>query len=149
MKKKALLCSIIAALVSGTLLVAGCQHRHHHSSEQQAEKITEHLTDALELNETQQEQLEVSVTRLFTHREDAMALRAAMKDEMREQLRQDAVDQAYLQSVITANLEKAHSLLTGMVEEMAAFHQTLTPGQRASLVKVLEKHKDRHNHHHF
>ena len=90
MTKKGLSYLLIGLLISGVALFSGCRR---HSHEHKAEFMVDYISETLDLNESQQEQLDQIKDELLTKAQDMHADKASMHEELVVQLRSEEIDQ--------------------------------------------------------
>ena len=143
MLKKGLNLSLIVVLLIGIVGFAGCRR---HSPDQKAEFMVDYVSEALDLNESQQVQLDQIKDELVEKGIQMHADRAAMHAELAAQLRSDEIDQGRIIAMVTERRVKMEELINLGIERLAEFHKTLTPEQREKLVAKLESFKKWHGH---
>lgn len=129
---------VTAIIAASFLLTAGCSHFSH---EKRAKWILKRISKDLKLTETQKEQLDRYKTELLIKARELRVAYVNTMDEFGIQLRSDEFDRQHLQEVIARNTSKRAELLSRFITRLAEFHSTLTPEQRTTLVKKLDKMK--------
>lgn len=132
----------LGALISGALVLVGCQGS---TQEQRAEQITSYVASELDMDETQTEQLRGTATRLLEEGASFQDFRQDFLDEVLFQLKQDEVDQARLDQFVTDRKADISKAMDTVSTEFVALHKSLTPEQRATAIERLEKVKSHHS----
>ena len=143
MVKKGLYLSIIAVLLLGVVGLAGCRR---HSPGQKAEFMVDYVSEALDLNESQQAHLDQIKDDLLEKGMQMRADKAAMHGVLVAQLRSEEIDQDRLKAMVTEHRVKMEALIDLGIDRLAEFHKTLTAEQREKLVAKLESFKKWHGH---
>jgi Spy/CpxP family protein refolding chaperone len=143
MVKKGLYLSIIAVLLVSVAGLEGCRR---HSPGAKAEFMVDYVSETLDLNESQQVQLDQIKDELVEKGIQMHADRAAMHAELAAQLRSEEIDQGRIKAMVTERRVKMEELIDLGIERLAEFHKTLTPEQREKLVAKLESFKKWHGH---
>ena len=93
-----------------------------------------------------QQQLNQIKDELMAKREQMHATKAKYYDEAVTMLRSEEIDQVRVKEIIAEHRAQMDEMIDLMVQRFAEFHSTLTPEQKAKLVKKLEDfHKWHHN----
>jgi Spy/CpxP family protein refolding chaperone len=142
MVKKGLTILLIGMLISGVGLFSGCR-RHSHSHK--AEFMVDYISETLDLNENQQEQLDQIKDELLTKAKDMHADKASMHEELVVQLRSEEIDQVRVKNLIAEHRAKMDEIVDLVVTRLSEFHQTLTPEQKEKLVAKIETFKKWHH----
>ena len=138
MLKKTIYSLIILAIISSLLLVSACRH---YSPEKRTQWMMKKLTKDLNLNDSQKEQLDVFKTEIVMKGRE---LRVAYKNTMEEmglQLRSDEFDKEKVEDAILKIKGPQDEFISLFIEKLADFHSSLTPEQRTTLAKKLDKMK--------
>ena len=143
MKTKTKYGMFVMALITVAALLGGCWNA---TLEERAERITERVSDELEMNEEQSTQFQSSTLKLLEKGQEFRDIRTSLVEELVSQLRSDAVDEAHLNEVLTQNKAKLEAMMDLFVEQFSTIHQGLTPEQRAAAADKFEKLQDRHSH---
>ena len=141
MLKKGLYISMVALLIAGVAGFSGCR-RHSHAHK--AEFMVDYITDTLDLNETQQEQLNQIKDELMEKAQQMHANKESMHEELVAQLRSEAIDQALVKAKIAEHRAQLDDIIDLIVVRLAEFHKTLTPEQKEKLIAKLETFKKWH-----
>ncbi|UCE51005.1 MAG: periplasmic heavy metal sensor [Desulfobacterales bacterium] len=143
MVKKVLYIALIVSLVFGVGLFSGCRPHGHHKG---AEFMVDYVTEVLDLNEAQQEQLNQIKVELMGKVNQMRANKAKFHDEIMAQLSSEEIDQARVKSMVAEHRAQMDEVIDLMIVQFSDFHRTLTPEQRTKLVnKVEDFHKWHHN----
>jgi Spy/CpxP family protein refolding chaperone len=142
MVKKGLYILLIGMLVSGAALFSGCR-RHSHGHK--AEFMVDYISEALDLNESQQAQLDQIKDELMAKAKGMHADKESLHEELVTQLRSEEIDQVRVKAVIAEHREKIDEIIDLIVVRLAEFHKTLTPEQKEKLIAKIETFKKWHH----
>ena len=143
MVKKGLYTALILSLVLGVGLFSGCRPHGHHKG---AEFMVDYVTEVLDLNEAQQEQLNQIKVELMEKVTQMRANKAKFHDEIMAQLGSEEIDQARVKTMVAEHRAQMDDVIDLVIVRFSDFHRTLTPEQRNKLVAKLENfHKWHHN----
>ena len=142
MVKKGLTILLIGMLILGVGLFSGCR-RHSHSHK--AEFMVDYISETLDLNESQQEQLDQIKDELMTKAKDMHADKASMHEELVVQLRSEEIDQVRVKDLVAEHRAKMDEIVNLVVTRLSEFHKTLTPEQKEKLVAKIETFKKWHH----
>ena len=141
MVKKGLAISIIALLIAGVASFSGCR-RHSHAHK--AEFMVDYISETLDLNESQQAQLNQIKEELMEKAQKMHANKESMHEELVTQLRSEEIDQALVKAKIAEHRVQMDDIIDLIVVRLAEFHKTLTPEQKEKLVAKIETFKKWH-----
>ena len=139
--KKGLFISMVALLIVGVAGLSGCR-RHSHAHK--AEFMVDYITETLDLNESQQEQLNQIKDEVMAEAKEMHANKESMHAELVAQLRSEEIDQTLVKARIAEHRAKMDHIIDLLVVRIAEFHRTLTPEQKEKLVAKLETFKKWH-----
>ena len=142
MVRKGLYILLIGMLISGVGLFSGCR-RHSHGHK--AEFMVDYISEALDLNESQQAQLDQIKDELMAKAKGMHADKESLHEELVTQLRSEEIDQARVKAVIAEHREKMDEIIDLMVVHLAEFHKTLTAEQKEKLIAKIETFKKWHH----
>ena len=142
MVKKALYISLIGLLVSGVAMLSGCR-RHSHAHK--AEFMVDYISETLDLNESQQAQLDEIKDELLAKAQGMHADKASMHAELVTQLRSEEIDQELVKAKIAEHRAKMDEIVDLIVVRLAEFHKTLTAEQKEKLIAKIETFKKWHH----
>jgi len=142
MLKKGLYFLLIGMLISGVALFSGCR-RHSHGHK--AEFMVDYISETLDLNESQQAQLDQIKDELMEKAQQMHADKESMHAELVAQLRSEEIDQARVKAVIAEHREKMDEIIDLVVVRLAEFHKTLTAEQKEKLIAKIETFKKWHH----
>jgi periplasmic protein CpxP/Spy len=100
--------------------------------------MMDYLTEMLDLTTDQQAQLKQSVTEVFEKSKEMRPYRVEVRKAVIEQLKKDTMDQEALVTLILQNQARTEEMVKLIVQKVAEFHKTLSPEQRAKLIKKIE-----------
>lgn len=137
---------LIATLLLGgsMLLFNGCKHGHL-DKESHIEFAIDYLNDILDLNESQQAQLESIKKDLVPEFTVLQETRQKMHPMLKEQLASEKIDTAVVKQAIADHRLQLDQVIDHVVDRFAEFHATLSPEQRNKLIGKLEKMEKWHN----
>lgn len=142
MKKTAFL--VTTLLLGGSLLLfGGCKHGQG-DKEAHLDFVADYLDAVLDLDATQQAQLDEIKQELLTELQGLQASRKKMHPLIKEQLAGAQIDTAVVKRAIGEHRQQLDRIVDLAIDRLAAFHGTLTPEQRQKLIERLEKMEKRH-----
>ena len=141
MLKKGLYFLLIGVLIAGLGLFTGCRRSSH---AQKAEFMVDYVSETLDLDASQQAQLNQIKDELIKKVQQMRAGRASMYEELVAQLRSEEIDQARVSTIIAERRAQMDELIDLLVVRLAEFHKTLTPEQKEKLVAKIETFKKWH-----
>ena len=142
MVRKGLYILLIGILISGVGLFSGCR-RHSHGHK--AEFMVDYISEALDLSESQQAQLDQIKDELMAKAKGMHADKESLHEELVTQLRSEEIDQVRVKAVIAEHREKMDEIIDLMVVHLAEFHKTLTAEQKEKLIAKIETFKKWHH----
>ena len=142
MVKKVLYILLIGMLISGVALFSGCR-RHSHGHK--AEFMVDYISEALDLNESQQAQLDQIKDELMAKAKGMHADKESLHEELVTQLRSEEIDQVRVKAVVAEHREKMDEIIDLVVVRLAEFHKTLTAEQKEKLIAKIETFKKWHH----
>ena len=142
MVKKGLHILLIGMLISGVAMFSGCR-RHSHGHK--AEFMVDYISETLDLNESQQAQLDQIKDDLMAKARQMHADKESMHGELVAQLRSEEIDQVRVKAVIAEHRAQMDEIVDLIVVRLAEFHKTLTPEQKEKLVSKIETFKKWHH----
>jgi len=142
MVRKGLYILLIGMLISGVALFSGCR-RHSHGHK--AEFMVDYISEALDLNESQQAQLDQIKDELMAKAKGMHADKESLHEELVTQLRSKEIDQVRVKAVIGEHREKMDEIIDLVVVRLAEFHKTLTAEQKEKLIAKIETFKKWHH----
>jgi len=135
MKKKTATISLVGILISGILIFTGCKHHGHHRG---AEFMADYVGEVLNLDDSQKEMLDSIKEEFMEKAREMHAGKAAMKEVLMAQLEKEQMEKEELQKLIDQHRAHMDDMVDLGLDRLIAFHQTLTPDQKAKLIKKLE-----------
>ena len=142
MVKKGLYILMIGMLISGVALFSGCR-RHSHGHK--AEFMVDYISETLDLNESQQAQLDQIKDELMAKAQQMHADKESMHAELVAQLRSEEIDQMRVKAVVAEHRTQMDEIIDLIVDRLAEFHRTLTPAQKEKLISKIETFKKWHH----
>lgn len=142
MKKTAFLVTTFL-LGASLLLFGGCKHGQG-DKEAHLDFVVDYLDAVLDLDATQQAQLDGIKQELLTELQGLQASRKEMHPLIKEQLAGAQIDTAVVKQAIGEHRRQLDRIVDMAVDRVAAFHATLSPEQRQKLIERLEKMEKRH-----
>jgi periplasmic protein CpxP/Spy len=119
--------------------LSGC---HPPSPEQMADRITEKLKSKLDLNASQQQELESIKEEVKKKMAEMKKNHASRKEEFLTLLQSDTIDKEKLKKMHDERKAKMDEFSTVMIDKLVKFHSTLSPEQKERLVKYLRDRRD-------
>lgn len=147
-KKKIIGGSILAILIMG-LFATGCKHRSCHFSKSPEEKIeyfVEHVSDELDLTESQEIKVKNLAEEIHKKIENQKSSTHEIYTVLLEEVKSNTVDKEKLNSVVDNKLKKFNEMKPFFIDKFAEFHNILTPEQRTELAEKMEKMHKRMRH---
>jgi len=141
MVKKGMYILMIGMLISGGAMFSGCR-RHSHAHK--AEFVVDYISETLDLNESQQAQLDQIKDELMAKAQQMHADKESMHGEIVAQLRSEEIDQERVKALIAVHRAKMDEIIDLVVVRLAEFHKTLTPEQKEKLIAKIETFKKWH-----
>jgi Spy/CpxP family protein refolding chaperone len=141
MLKKGLYVLLIGILIAGLGLFTGCRRS---SPAHKAEFMVDYISETLDLDATQQAQLNQIKNELMEKAQQMRDGRASMYGEIIAQLRSEEIDQARVMAIIAEHRAQMNELIDLLVVRLAEFHKTLTQEQKEKLVAKIETFKKWH-----
>ena len=142
MVKKGLYILLIGMLISGGALFSGCRRPSH---AHKAEFMVDYISETLDLNESQQAQLDQIKDELMTKAQQMHTDKESMHGELVAQLRSEEIDQERVKALIAEHRAKMDEIIDLAVVRLAEFHKTLTPEQKEKLIAKIETFKKWHH----
>ena len=152
MKKSILtIIGITVVAITGMAFTA-CHHRgawygdgtpDRAERERRIDYVKARIADRLELTDTQKSQLDQMIDDLKTKHDEIRSRRPEFKAQFIDALRQDHLEAAEISRLIDSRRPEFEDLLAMAAEQIAEFHNMLTPEQRAKLITELESHAER------
>ena len=142
MLKKGLYVLLIGILIAGLGLFTGCRRS---SPAHKAEFMVDYISETLDLDASQQAQLNQIKDELLEKAQQMKAGRASIYGELVAQLRSEEIDQARVRAIIAERRAQMNELIDFLVVRVAEFHKTLTQEQKEKLVAKIETFKKWHD----
>ena len=135
MKKKAIFIPLAGLLIVGLLTFAGCKRHGHHKG---AEFMVDYVSEVLDLTDVQRADLDQIKKEFMEKAEQMHAGKDAMKADLLTQLEKEEMDAVELKQLAARHRAQMDELIDLGIDRLVEFHKTLTPEQKAKLVKKLE-----------
>lgn len=142
MLKKGLYIFMIGMLISGVALFSGCRRSGY---SHKAEFMVDYISETLDLNESQQAQLDQIKDELMAKAQQMHADKESLHEEMVAQLRSEEIDQVRVKALIAGHRAKMDEIVDLVVARLGEFHRTLTPEQKEKLIAKIETFKKWHH----
>lgn len=142
MIKKGLHIFLIGMLISGVALFSGCRRNSH---SHKAEFVVDYISETLDLNESQQAQLDQIKDELLAKAQGMHADKESMREELVAQLRSEEIDRVRVKTLVAEHRAKMDEIVDLIVVRLAEFHKTLTPEQKEKLITKIETFKKWHH----
>jgi len=152
MKKSILtIIGITIVALTGTAFTA-CHHRgawyddggpDYAERERRISYVKARIADRLELTDTQKSEMDRMIDDLKAKHDEIRSRRTEFKAQFIDALRQDHLEAAEITRLIDSRRPAFEDLLAMAAEQIAEFHNMLTPEQRAKLIAELESHAER------
>lgn len=141
MVKKGLNLFVVILMIAGVAAFSGCR-RHSHAHK--AEFMVDYISETLDLNESQKEQLDRIKDEVMLKAEQMHADREQMREELMVQLRSDEIDKVVVKDMVAQHSARMDEIIELLVDRLAEFHKTLTPEQKDKLIAKIETFKKWH-----
>jgi len=141
MLKKGLYILLMGILISSLGIFSGCR-RHSHAHK--AEFMVDYISETLDLNESQQAQLNEIKDELMEKARQMHADKESMHEELVTQLRSEEIDKVRVKALVGEHRAQMDEIIDLIVDRLAEFHKTLTPEQKDKLVAKIETFKKWH-----
>ena len=143
MLKKGLYSVLMLSLILSVGFFSGCRNHHHGRG---AEFAVDYVTEVLDLTEAQQAHLNQIKEEFMVRRDQMRANKAKHYDEIIDILGSEEIDQERVRVIIAEHRAQMDEMIDLAVVRFSEFHGTLTPDQRAKLVKKIEDFRKYHEH---
>jgi Spy/CpxP family protein refolding chaperone len=143
MLKNGLYVGLIALLVVSVASLEGCRR---HGGEHKAEFVIDYVSEVLDLNDAQVEQLNRIKAELVEKGRQMHADQDEVRAEIIAQLKSEEIDQQRLKQLVAVKRAQMEELTDLMIVRLAEFYRTLSPEQKTRLVAKLETFKKWHDH---
>lgn len=125
---------ILMALLA--VVIVGCTNRTHQWGHKNA---TVHIARALELNDTQSQELEVLMNEIKQSRLELCAIKRDMEARLKKELVNDELNVEVINSMVAEEFNKAEVAVTSIMMQVANFHSTLNDEQKEKVREHLNK----------
>ncbi|MCB1201986.1 MAG: periplasmic heavy metal sensor [Leptospiraceae bacterium] len=137
---------IVSGILLGGLMLAACGRHHHHGfSEKNAEKIKKRISSKLDLNESQEKNLDVVFNELKPEFERMRELRKSFQEELLKQLNAGQLDEAALNAKMAEMETQFTSARANFVSQAVRFYSTLNDEQKEEIREKAAKFAERMN----
>ena len=136
MLKKTLITGSIIALSLSLLFFTGCRHGGHHGG---AAFMIDYLSEALDLSDSQQAQLDEIKEEMFSKAREMRAKKRAQHDEFMALIKSEQIDAGQLRTLVAEHRAQMDEVVDMAVDRVVAFHSSLTPEQKEKLAAKIEK----------
>ncbi len=141
MAKNALKSLVVLLLIAGMAAFIGCR-RHSHAHK--AEFMVDYISETLDLNEIQKEQLDQIKDEVMVKAKQMHTDKELMREELMAQLKSEAIDKEVVKEMVAKHRAHMDEIIDLLVDRLAEFHKTLSPEQRDKLVAKIETFKKWH-----
>jgi len=148
MKSQKIKAILISTLLVGLVAISSCS-RHENRYRPDNHNLTTHverISQELDLNQGQLEQLEVLISNLEEKR-TAIERGHAILDDIGQQLAEEQFDEKYAANTISNYLDEVEAFSLDFVTKLSALHSSFTPEQKVKLAQYLPANKREHYHH--
>lgn len=152
MKKstKILIATSLILGISGSVFAFGKHGQWGMSPEDKAEFMTERVTEKLNLNESQQQNLQVLVGEVLAFMQGMRAERETHKTQIQEMIAEPVLDQGRALQMIETKTQLVSEKAPVMIASLASFLDSLDTAQKTQLQGFIAKgmhHGRRHSEH--
>lgn len=141
MLKKGLFSVLMVSLIFSVAFFTGCRSEGQGRG---AEFAVDYITEVLDLTEAQQRHLNQIKDEFMEKRDQMRADRAKHYDEIIALLGSEEIDQERVRAIIAEQRAQMDEMIDLAVVRFTEFHRTLTPEQKAKLVKKVESFHEWH-----
>ena len=106
-------------------------------------RLTEKITDRLDLTPEQETEMLPLTEKLLIERKEIQQVRLSIIDEVIVQLNNESADTTRLESNLRSGWDAIHQRIPLDAQTIASVHAILTEEQRAEIVEKMERRKDR------
>lgn len=145
MTKMALIIGIVAVVLVGAVLFAGFHARSSfaHGGSGFIGCMVDKFADKLELRADQREKLMQMAEEVKSKHQEMHSLHLAARQEVISELRKETIDKEKIDTLFNDAKSRFDEIYDLFSTRFIAFHQTLTPEQRETLITEMEKHRGR------
>jgi len=150
MKKstKIIAITVLTLGVTTGVFAYGAHHAWKMSPEEKAEYVTEKMTENLELNTMQQENLKLLSATVLEMMSDVRSGRTEHMELMQQFLSDPTMDQARALQMIQQKTQMINDRAPQMIASIAGFLDSLDSEQKKELREHMNEHMDRHHEDH-
>ncbi len=131
----------ISILIVGLMFLGGCRHN---TPERMADKVVGDLTAKLELNASQQQELEVIKTEFLGKMSEMKKNRETTHDALLTELQKDVLNQDNLKKMVNTHKAEMDEIANIAIARLAKFHSTLSSEQKKKLVEYVKDKEKSH-----
>ena len=135
MTKKAIFIPLAGLIILGLLTFVGCKRYGHHKG---AEFMVDYVSEVLDLTDVQRENMDQIKEDFMAKAEEMHADKEAMKADILAQMEKQEMDANELKQIADRHRARMDEFIDMGIDRLVEFHKTLTPEQKAKLVKKLE-----------
>ena len=135
--------TILTLVGLGTTLFVGCHHRGGHRG---ADFMVDYMTEVLDLSDEQEDMADAFKNEILAMAKEKHADKKQMHAEIKAQLSSETIDTERVKAMMIEHRKEMEVVMNLAVDRVAEFHATLSPEQRAKLIKKLEKWEERCSH---
>ncbi len=135
--------TILTLVGLGTTLFVGCHHRGGHRG---ADFMVDYMTEVLDLSDEQEDMADAFKNEILAKAKEKHADKKQMHAEIKAQLSSETIDTERVKAMMIEHRKEMEVVMNLAVDRVAEFHATLSPEQRAKLIKKLEKWEERCSH---
>ncbi|MCP4237542.1 MAG: periplasmic heavy metal sensor [Aestuariibacter sp.] len=151
MKKstKIIMTGLLALGISGGVFAYGAHNHWGMNADDKAEFITKRVTKKLDLDETQQQNLQVLATDMLQLMEELKSGREAHMDQVQQMLSAPVLDQSAALKMIEQKTQAVNDRAPATIASLALFLDSLNPDQKSQLQSFVSDrmhHKRGHGH---
>ena len=142
-KKSVIIIAVASLLFAGGIVA--CKHGNHPCGfdEFDLDAAVNRIASKLDLTETQKADLDRMALEIAEKAKTMHADHAARHQELADLVRQESIDKATVDQLVTDKIQKATEMAEFVTERLIAFHATLTPEQRETVAARIETHSSR------
>ncbi len=136
----------VLVMVIGFIAV-GCGRHKHWDSEKIANKMVKHISSELKLDEPQKKQLEEIKVGYLERKKKGREGKKEDHKLLLAEIKKDSIDKKQVSEIVSKMDKQRNETREWMIDQLIAFHKTLSAEQRAKLVELIEKFHSKRKHH--
>jgi periplasmic protein CpxP/Spy len=136
----------VLLMVIGFIAI-GCGRRKHWDSEKVANKIVKHVSSELKLDDSQKKQLEEIKVGYLERKKKGRESKKENHNLLVAEIKKDSIDKKQVSEIVSKMDKQRNETREWMIDQLIAFHKTLSAEQKVKLVELMEKFHSKRSHH--